>query len=75
MALVMNKARLFCYDTVENVFGRAEELQGMGLSVPQVSRVFLGLRRDGMEVDTRVYTVEAARDQLLRKAAERGLLP
>ena len=75
MALVMNKSRLFCYDTVENVFGRAEELQGMGLSVPQVSRVFLGLRKDGMEVDTRVYTVEAARDQLLRKAAERGLLP
>ena len=31
-------------------------------------------RRDGLEVDHRVYTVEAARDQILRKAAERGLV-
>ena len=74
MAMVMNQSRLFCYDTVENVFGRAAELQGMGLTVPQVSRVFLDLRRDGLEVDPRVYTVEAARDQILRKAAERGLV-
>ena len=74
MAMVMNQSRLFCYDTVENVFGRAAELQGMGLTVPQVSQVFLDLRRDGLEVDPRVYTVEAARDQILRKAAERGLV-
>ena len=74
MAMVMNQSRLFCYDTVENVFGRAAELQGMGLTVPQVSQVFLDLRRDGLEVDPRVYTVEAARGQILRKAAERGLV-
>jgi energy-coupling factor transport system ATP-binding protein len=74
MAMVMNKSRLFCYDTVENVFGRAEELGKMGLAVPQVSRVFLDLRADGLDVDTRVYTVEAARDQILRKARERGLV-
>ena len=72
MALVMNQAKLFCYDRVEEVFGRAAELGKMGLTVPQVSRVFLSLAGKGLDIDPRVYTVEAARDEILAKLAERG---
>jgi len=72
MALVMNQSRLFCYDRVEEVFGRAGELAEMGLTVPQVSRVFLSMAGKGVDIDPRVYTVEAARDEILRKLAERG---
>jgi len=72
MALVMNQARLFCYDRVEEVFGRAGELAAMGLSVPQVSRVFLDLSSRGLDVDPRVYTIEAAERQILAKVRERG---
>ena len=67
MALVMNKSRLFCYDTVEAVFSRGEELASMGLSVPQVSRVFAGLNSLGCGLPGNVYTVEAARDVLLAR--------
>jgi len=72
MALVMNQARLFCYDRVEEVFGRAGELRKMGLTVPQVSRVFLDLAARGLDVDPRVYTIEAAQRQILEKVRERG---
>jgi len=73
MALVMNQSRLFCYDRVEEVFGRGAELARMGLTVPQVSRVFLDLASRGLDVDARVYTVEAAAEQIIAKAAGKGV--
>ena len=72
MALVMNQSRLFCYDRVEAVFGRAGELGEMGLTIPQVSRVFLSLAEKGLDIDPRVYTVQAARDELLKKLGKGG---
>ncbi len=72
MALVMNHAKLFCYDRVEEVFGRGEELAQMGLAVPQVSRVFLSLAKGGIPISPRVYTVEAAKEEILRCVKERG---
>ena len=73
MALVMNHSRLFCYDRVEEVFGRGAELARMGLTVPQVSRVFLDLASRGLDVDARVYTVEAAAEQIIAKGAGKGV--
>ena len=58
--LVMSKAKVAMYDTVEKVFARAPELLELGLSVPQVTQVFLMLKAMGMEIDTDVYTVPYA---------------
>jgi energy-coupling factor transport system ATP-binding protein len=58
--LVMNKAKLFCYDETEKVFHRSEELQKMGLSVPQITRVFDRLKAMGIGIDDDVYTVKYA---------------
>ena len=38
--LVMHRAKIAMYDTVENVFARAQELLELGLSVPQARRSF-----------------------------------
>ena len=67
--LVMNNAKVFCYDTPVNVFHRADELQGMGLAVPQVTRVFNRLRAMGCDIDDDVYTVGFGRELLLKKLA------
>lgn len=58
--LVMDQRRVAMYDTVENVFARADELLEMGLSVPQVTKVFLKLRQMGLELPQDVYTVPYA---------------
>ena len=58
--LVMNHAKVFAYDTVENVFARAQELLELGLSVPQVTQIFLKLRQMGLDIPTDVYTIPYA---------------
>ena len=58
--LVMNKASVFCYDDPPNVFKRADELTKIGLSVPQIPRVFMQLRQKGIDIRTDVYTNEFA---------------
>ena len=56
--LVMNKSQVAMYDTVENVFSRADELEKMGLNIPQVTRVFMQLKEKGINIATDVYTVD-----------------
>ena len=58
--LVMHHARVAMYDTVENVFARAPELLELGLSVPQVTQIFLKLREKGLDIPIDVYTVPYA---------------
>ena len=58
--LVMNKASVFCYDDPPNVFKRADELTKIGLSVPQITRVFMKLKQMGVDIRTDVYTNEFA---------------
>ena len=61
--LVMNGSRLAMDGTPDEVFARAEELLDMGLDIPEVTQVFLALKRAGLNV-TPVYTQEAAVSQL-----------
>ncbi len=70
--LVVNDSKLFAYGTVEEVFSRTEELVGMGLAAPQVTKIFMALKQQGFDVSTRVYTVEAARRELLRALERAG---
>ena len=57
--LVMNRARLAMDGTPETVFAHAQELVDMGLSIPDVTKVFLQLQKLGLSVPA-VYTIEQA---------------
>ena len=70
--LVMSKARLFCYDDTPRVFRRAEELQALGLRVPQVASVMNRLRKRGYDLPSDLYTVGQARDALLSLLEKEG---
>ena len=61
--LVMNGSRLAMDGTPSEVFAHAEELVEMGLNIPQVTRVFLELRKMGLNVEP-VYTLQQAVDAL-----------
>lgn len=63
--LVMNGGRIAMYDETAAVFSRAEELAAIGLSIPAVTRVFMGLRAGGLDVGDNVYTTEQAVARLL----------
>ena len=61
--LVMNGSRLAMDGTPGQVFSRAEELLEMGLDIPEVTRVFLGLKAKGLPVEP-VYTLDQAVEAL-----------
>ena len=78
--LVMSNKKIAMYDTVEQVFARAPELLALGLSVPQVTKIFLKLREMGVDVPADVYTVPYAVKMILeakqrRDAGESLVLP
>ncbi len=65
--LVMNASKLFCYDETAKVFHRSQELTDMGLSVPQVTRVFNRLKAMGVDLGEDIYTVKYAKNLLLKR--------
>lgn len=72
--LVMNKAKLVMYGTVDEVFARSRELIDIGLDIPQITRVFIELRRRGFDVNDCIYTVEDGKKEILRALKEGGAL-
>lgn len=58
--LVMNKSELFILDKTPEVFKKAKEITEIGLSVPQITKVFLKLKEKGIDIRTDVYTLDFA---------------
>lgn len=64
--LVMNKSELFCFDSVDNVFKRGVELEKLGLSIPQVSKMFNKLGEKFAFEQKNIYTVKDAKEEILK---------
>lgn len=64
--LVMNHGEVFSYGTVEETFSHAEEIEKIGLSVPQITKLFYALAEAGYTMDEHVYSVDRAQELLLQ---------
>lgn len=62
--LVMNDTKVEFYGTVPETYKRAERLVEIGLDVPQITKIFLGLKANGLPVRTDIYTVEQGMEEL-----------
>ncbi len=70
---VLADAGVVMTGTPHEVFSRGKELEAVGLSVPQVTKVAMALKERGVDVDPAVYTIGELRDELLRlKGGEGG---
>ncbi|MBR2500483.1 MAG: energy-coupling factor transporter ATPase [Clostridia bacterium] len=69
--IVMNKGKLAMDNRPSEIFKRAEELKGMGLDIPQISKLILKLRECGVDINPDIYTVEKARATLSLLIAEK----
>ncbi len=72
--LVMNRGRVEYFASVDEVFSNAEHLVEIGLNVPEITKVFLALKKQGYDVRTDIYSVNEAKAELLRLFKERGVL-
>ena len=70
--VVMHEAKPIMAGTCEEVFARADELERAGLAVPQVTKLMMELAAKGYDLNTSVYTVEAAKKELLRVLGGEG---
>ena len=68
--VVMNSAKVYRTGTVENIFSEADALTSVGLDVPMISRVCAELKKRGINLKGKLYTVEGAKDAIIRYVKE-----
>ena len=71
--IVMNSSKVEMSGTVDEVFERASRLREIGLSVPQITEIFIRLREKGYNVSEKIYTVEQGYLELKKLFEGRGI--
>ena len=62
----MNQGRIFMQGSCAEVFADPEKLTDIGLGIPQITRFMLALKKRGIDVRTDIFTVEQAKNEILR---------
>ena len=70
--LVMNNGSVAMFDTTRAVFARGEELEEMGLRVPQITKIMRNLQKAGWPVNPGVLTVDQGVREMLELLKGRG---
>lgn len=63
--VVMAHAKVLMAGDRNEIFARADELEAVGLDIPQITKLCLLLRAGGMPMPAGLYTTEAAEDALV----------
>ena len=71
--IVMNSSKVEMKGTVDEVFEKASRLREIGLSVPQITEIFIKLREKGYNVSEKIYTVEQGYLELKKLFEGRGI--
>lgn len=69
--IVMNEGHIVYDDNPVNVFKNYQELEKIGLGAPQMTYIMHGLRQRGLDVDTDLFTIEEAGENILRALRQR----
>ena len=64
--IVMEHGRVAMQGTPDEIFSDAERLSGIGLDIPQITKLMLLLRAHGHNVDCSHYTVDGAYEEVLK---------
>ena len=72
--LVLNHSHVAMFGTVSEVYSRTDELEEMGLTVPQITKIFSALHDRGFDVSPSVFTVSQGADELMRYFEGRGMV-
>ena len=68
--VVMARSKVLMAGDRDYIFGRADELEAVGLDIPQVTKLCQLLRKEGMPMPAGLYTVSAAQDALVQLFSE-----
>ena len=63
---VMHRGRLSMDGSPREIFGRSDELEGMGLGIPQITKFMKKFKASGHDVKDDVLTIEEAKAEILK---------
>ena len=64
--LVMHNGEIAMDDKTREVFKRADELESLGLGIPQITKFMKALNKNGKDVKDDILTVEEAKVEIIR---------
>ena len=70
--VVMRDGEVYLEGAVSAVFEKSEELASVGLDIPQIMKIAIELRRRGIPLEGKLYTVDGVRDAILRRLGRVG---
>ena len=71
--VVMNAGKVALDGTVDEVYSHGEILAEMGLDVPEITALFLHMKREGLLTGKTEYTVSGARDAIIKALSKGGV--
>ena len=72
--IVMNDGEIQADGTVEQVYSQGEMLEALGLDIPEITSLFLKLKKAGYDLGKTEYTVEGAMNAIMKTLSEGGAL-
>lgn len=64
--VVMNRGQIMYDNTPKEVFSHYKELETVGLAAPQVTYIMQALKKNGLDVDTDITTIQEAKTAILK---------
>ena len=62
--IVMAHSKVIMQGTCKEVFSKGDMLEEIGLAIPQITKLMMTLKARGVEVDSGIYTVKSATEEL-----------
>ncbi len=69
--IVLSKGKIHMEGSPKEIYAQAEELEKIGLGVPQVAQIVNELRKRGFEIKNDIITVEEAKEEIMREVRRR----
>lgn len=69
--IVLSKGKVHMQGTPKEIYSQAEELEKIGLGIPQIASIVKELRNRGFNIKPDILTVEEAKSEILREVRRR----
>ena len=71
--VVLSKGKIHMQGTPKEIYSQAEELQNIGLGIPQIASIVKELRSRGFNIKPDILSVEEAKEEILKEVRRRNV--
>lgn len=72
--LIMNNSKVHFFGDVNSAFSKSQQIDEIGLALPQITKVFHKLHELGYEVEPNTYDLNSAKNQIIEILNKKGKL-